>query len=128
MSLLMCVLLPQWEGAATVDDACDVSSILCSFCHVRVEVCTSSEAPLQVEDRPHDLRGLGKGTGVLLPWMTASFLIMDTFGHNDGNLIRESVFFAQFFWLVWRIFYPRDCKNRDLGFTVAHSSVAPVQL
>ena len=30
-------------------------------------------------------RGLGKGSGVLLLGVTASFLSMDTFGRNDGN-------------------------------------------
>jgi hypothetical protein len=50
--------------------------------------------PLRVEDRPRDLRVLGRGMGVLLPRVTASFLVKDTFGHNDGNLI---VFFAQVF-------------------------------
>jgi hypothetical protein len=30
-------------------------------------------------------RGLGKGSGVLLPRVTVSFLSKDTFGHNDGN-------------------------------------------
>jgi hypothetical protein len=87
MSLMTRVLLPQCEGAATVEDACDVLSILCFCCHARAEVCTSSEAPLCLEDRPRNLRGLGKGMGVLFLGVTASFLVKDTFGHNDGNLI-----------------------------------------
>jgi len=29
--------------------------------------------------------GLGKGSGVLLPGVTASFLSKDAFGHDDGN-------------------------------------------
>jgi hypothetical protein len=29
--------------------------------------------------------GLGKGSGVLLPGVMASFLSKDAFGHNDGN-------------------------------------------
>ena len=29
--------------------------------------------------------GLGKGLGVLLPWVKASFLAKDAFGHDDGN-------------------------------------------
>ena len=29
--------------------------------------------------------GLGKGSGVLLPGVTASFLSKDAFGQNDGN-------------------------------------------
>ncbi len=32
-------------------------------------------------------RGLGKGPGVLLLGVMASFLVKDTFGHNDGNRI-----------------------------------------
>ena len=30
-------------------------------------------------------RGLGKGSGVLLPGVTAFFLAKDAFGDNDGN-------------------------------------------
>ena len=30
-------------------------------------------------------RGLGKGLGVLLPGVMASFLSKDAFGHDDGN-------------------------------------------
>ena len=30
-------------------------------------------------------RGLGKGSGVLLPGVTAFLLSKDAFGHNDGN-------------------------------------------
>jgi hypothetical protein len=30
-------------------------------------------------------RGLGKGSGVLLPGVTAFFLAKDTIGHDDGN-------------------------------------------
>ncbi len=29
--------------------------------------------------------GLGKGSGVLLPGVMASFLSKDAFGHDDGN-------------------------------------------
>ncbi len=30
-------------------------------------------------------RGLGKGSGVLLPGVTAFFLAKDAYGHNDRN-------------------------------------------
>jgi hypothetical protein len=36
-------------------------------------------------DRGRVGMGLGKGLGVLLPEVTASFLSNDAFGHNDGN-------------------------------------------
>jgi hypothetical protein len=36
-------------------------------------------------DRGHVGMGLGKGLGVLLPGVTASFLSNDAFGHDDGN-------------------------------------------
>ncbi len=36
-------------------------------------------------DRGHVGMGLGKGLGVLLPGVMASFLSNDAFGHNDGN-------------------------------------------
>ncbi len=36
-------------------------------------------------DRGHVGMGLGKGLGVLLLGVTASFLSNDAFGHNDGN-------------------------------------------
>ncbi len=36
-------------------------------------------------DRGRVRMGLGKGLGVLLPGVTASFLTNDAFGHDDGN-------------------------------------------
>ena len=36
-------------------------------------------------DRGRVGMGLGKGLGVLLPGVTASFLSNDAFGHDDGN-------------------------------------------
>ena len=30
-------------------------------------------------------KGLGEGSGVLLPRVTVFFLVKDAFGHNDGN-------------------------------------------
>jgi hypothetical protein len=70
-----------------VEDACNMLSILYFHCCARAEVCTSREFPLHVEDRPPDLRLLGKRIGVLLPQVTASFLVKDMFGHNNGNPI-----------------------------------------
>jgi hypothetical protein len=39
-------------------------------------------------------RGLGKRMGVFLQGVTASFLIKDTFGHDDGNLAIVWEFFG----------------------------------
>ena len=36
-------------------------------------------------DRGRVGMGLGKGLGVMLPGVTASFLSKDAFGHDDGN-------------------------------------------
>ena len=38
-----------------------------------------------IKDTRHVGRGLGKGSGVLLPGVTAFFLAKDAFGDNDGN-------------------------------------------
>ena len=37
------------------------------------------------KDTRHVGRGLGKGSGVLLPGVMAFFLAKDMFGHKDGN-------------------------------------------
>jgi hypothetical protein len=38
--------------------------------------------------------GLGKGSGVLLRGVTASFLSNDEFGHDDGNRATVNEFFG----------------------------------
>ena len=48
------------------------------------DVCRVSPADTKL-DRGHVRGSLGKGSGVLLPVVMASFLFNDAFGHNDGN-------------------------------------------
>jgi hypothetical protein len=48
------------------------------------DVCRASP-PDTKSDRGRVGGSLGKGSGVLLPGVTASFLVKDAFGHNDGN-------------------------------------------
>ena len=68
--------------------------------------------------------GLGKGLGVLLPGVMASFLSNDAFGHDDGN--RAIV--AGYFCCLRCDFYPGEHVTRDSGFVVVGASDAPVPL
>ena len=64
-------------------------------------------------------RGLGRGLGVLLPGVMASFLAKDVLGHDDGNCAIVA---------LWRVFYLWERVTRDSGFVVVGASDAPVPL
>ena len=87
------------------------------------DVCRAS-----LEDTKKDTRrvgrGLGKGSGVLLPGATASFLSKDAFGHDDGNCAIITGYFGG----LWRIFQPGKRETHDSGFIVVGASDAPVPL
>ena len=51
---------------------------------MEIVICPASPADTK-PDRGRVGMGLRKGSGVLLPGVTASFLSKDAFGHNDRN-------------------------------------------
>jgi hypothetical protein len=71
----------QQEGDAAVDQ-----TIACGQ-HETVNIfgITRDGSDDTKKDTRNFRRGLGKGSGVLLPGVTAFFLAKDAFGHNDGN-------------------------------------------
>ncbi len=66
-------------------------------------------------DTWHVGRGLGKGSGVLLPRVTAFFLAKDAFGHDVGNCAIVAG-------------YPGKRMTRDSGFVVVGASDASVPI
>jgi hypothetical protein len=86
---LIFVAIVQPEGAVPVDQtiAYGWRKIVDIFAEEQDGSAEPCKPTGTKEDTGHVGRGLGKGPGVLLLGVTASFLIKDTFGHDDGNHI-----------------------------------------
>ena len=77
----------QQEGAAVVDQtiAYGRQEIVDIFWELTMDHVRRASLTDTKLDRGHVEMGLGKGSGVLLPGVTAFFLSKDEFGHDDGN-------------------------------------------
>ncbi len=71
----------------------DVKSLIFLAQRAMDDVRRASAADTKL-DQGHVGMGLGKGLGVLLRGVTASFLSNDKFGHDDGNCAIVDEFFG----------------------------------
>ncbi len=71
----------------------DAKSLIFLAQHAMDDVRRASAADTKL-DQGHVGMGLGKGSGVLLRGVTASFLSNDKFGHDDGNCAIVDEFFG----------------------------------